>query len=101
MKRCSFGLAVLAILVFALTLPVTAPAAPAPRHAQPVAAAANAKPAAAAAQRHPEIRAAMEALRQAQNNLDRAEHHFGGHRTAAMKHINQAMHELDLCMKYR
>ncbi|MGH9735661.1 MAG: hypothetical protein ACRD8A_13855 [Candidatus Acidiferrales bacterium] len=100
MKRWSFGLAFVAILVLALTLPAGAPAAPAPHHALPVAtaAASNAKPPAAAP--HPEIRDAMEALRQARGNLDHAAHNFGGHRLAAMKHIDEAMHELQTCMKY-
>lgn len=101
MMRWSFGLAFVAILVFALTLPAGAPAAPAPHHALPAAAAAsNAKPAAAAAAPHPEIRAAMDALRQARGNLDHAAHDFGGHRVEAIKHIDAAMHELDACMKY-
>ncbi|HEX5424709.1 MAG TPA: hypothetical protein VFW94_14265 [Candidatus Acidoferrales bacterium] len=99
MKRWSFGLAVVAMLVLVLTLPAGAPAAPAPHHALPAAtAASNAKPPAAAP--HPEIRDAMEALRQARGNLDHAAHHFGGHRVAAMKHIDEAMHELQACMKY-
>ncbi|HTU32363.1 MAG TPA: hypothetical protein VMF66_01015 [Candidatus Acidoferrum sp.] len=101
MKHWSFGLAVVAILVLALTLPAGAPAAPAPHHALPAAtAAANAKPPAAAAAPHPEIRAAMDALRQARGNLDHASHDFGGHRVAAIKHIDAAMHELETCMKY-
>lgn len=101
MKRWSFGLAFVAILVLALTLPAGAPAAPAPHHALPAAtAASNAAPAAAAAAPHPEIRDAMEALRQARGNLDHASHEFGGHRAAAIKHIDEAMHELQTCMKY-
>lgn len=102
MKRWSLGLAVLTILVFALTLPVSAPAAPAPHRAVAAATASNANASAAAAQRerHPEIRAAMDSLRQAHENLDHAAHDFGGHRTAAIKHIDQAMHELELCMRY-
>lgn len=99
MKRWSFGLAVLAMLVLALTLPAGAPAAPAPHHTPPAAtAASHAKPPAAAP--HPEIRDAMEALRQARSNLDHASHNFGGHRVAALKHIDEAMHELQTCMKY-
>lgn len=99
MKRWTFGLAFVAVLVLALTLPAGAPAAPAPHHALPAAtAASHAKPPAAAP--HPEIRDAMEALRQARGNLDHASHNFGGHRVAAMKHIDEAMHELQTCMKY-
>jgi hypothetical protein len=103
MKHWSFGLAVVAILVLALTLPVSAPAAPAPHHAIPAATAAphaTAANAAAQHERHPEIRAAMDSLRQAQDSLNHADHDFGGHRVAAMKHIDAAMHELQICMKY-
>lgn len=102
MKHWSLGLAVLAILVFALTLPVSAPAAPAPHHAVATATASRSTAPAAAAQRerHPEIRAAMESLHQAHESLEHADHDFGGHRVAAMKHIEQATHELELCMRY-
>ena len=100
MKRWSLALAVLAILVFTLTLPVSAPAASAPH--RPVAAASRSTAPAAAAQRerHPQIRAAMESLHQAHESLEHADHDFGGHRVAAMKHIEQAQHELELCLKY-
>jgi hypothetical protein len=102
MKRWYLGLAVLAILVLALTLPLRAPAAPTPHYAVPAASAApHVTPPAAAAAPHPEIRAAMDALRQAQDNLNHANHDFGGHRVAAMKHIDQAIHELEICMKYQ
>lgn len=102
MKHWSLALTVVAILVLALTVPAGAPAAPAPHRAVTAAAASRTSPAAAAAQRerHPEIRSAMESLRQAHENLEHADHDFGGHRVAAMKHIDQAMHELELCMKY-
>lgn len=101
MKRWSLAVAVLAILVLALTLPVSAPAAPAPHHPVVAAASRSTAPAAAAQrERHPEIRAAMESLHQAHESLEHADHDFGGHRVAAMKHIEQATHELQLCLKY-
>jgi hypothetical protein len=101
MKRWSFAVAFLAILVFALTLPAGAPAAPSPHRALPAAsAAANPKPAAAAAEPHPEIRSAIASLREARGNLDHAAHDFGGHRVAAIKHIDAALEELRICLKY-
>jgi len=84
----------LAALVFALSFPVAVPAAP--RTPQP-------KPgpaAAAAAEEHPELRAAMANLRDAREHLDHAAHDFGGHRVAAIKAVDEAIHEVDEAMKY-
>jgi hypothetical protein len=82
----------LAVLVFALSFPVAVPAAPpAP---QPTPAAAPAR------EPHPEIRAAIGDLRQARERLDHAAHDFGGHRVAAMKSIDEALEQLQICMKY-
>ncbi|MGA9885219.1 MAG: hypothetical protein WBQ34_16005 [Candidatus Acidiferrales bacterium] len=66
----------------------------APRTPQPKAAAA------AAAQPHPEIRAAMANLREAREHLDHAAHDFGGHRVAAIKSVDEAIHQLQLAMQY-
>jgi hypothetical protein len=101
MKRWSIAVAFVAVFVLLLTLPTAAPAAPPSHNAIPAAAAApHAKVPAATPAPHPEIRAAMDALRGAQDNLQHANHDFGGHRVAAMKHIDAAMHELEICMKY-
>jgi hypothetical protein len=82
----------LAVLVFALSFPVAVPAAP--RTPQP-------KPSpAAAAEPHPELRAAMANLREAREHLDHAAHDFGGHRVAAIKAVDVAIHEVDEAMKY-
>jgi hypothetical protein len=81
----------LAGLVFALSFPVAVPAAP--RTPQP-------KPAPAAAEPHPELRAAMANLREAREHLDHAAHDFGGHRVAAIKAVDAAIHEVDEAMKY-
>ena len=42
---------------------------------------------------HPEIAAAMEHLREAKQNLEHAARDFGGHRAAALKHVNEALEE--------
>jgi hypothetical protein len=101
MKRCSIAMAFVAVFVLLLTLPTAAPAAPPSHNAIPAAAAPRAKASDATPAPHPEIRAAMDALRNAQDSLQHANHDFGGHRVAAMKHIDAAMHELEMCMKYR
>jgi hypothetical protein len=80
-------------LVFALSFPMAVPAAP--RTPQPKAA-----PAAAAdRESHPEIRAAMANLREAREHLERAKHDFGGHRVAAIKAVDEAIHQLQLALE--
>jgi hypothetical protein len=88
--RLLSALAVVA-LVLALTFPAAAPAAP------PVP---SAKPAAAAAEPHPEIRDAIAALRNAKFHLEHAAHDFGGHRVEALKATDEAIHQLEICLKY-
>jgi hypothetical protein len=84
----------LLVLVFALSFAVAVPAAP--RTPQPK----RALAAAAAAEPHPELRAAMANLRDAREHLDHAAHDFGGHRVAAIKAVDQAIHEVNEAMKY-
>ena len=94
MRNWLYSSLALAALVFALSFPVAVPAAP--RTPQP-------KPgpaAAAAAEEHPELRAAMANLRDAREHLDHAAHDFGGHRVAAIKAVDEAIHEVDEAMKY-
>jgi len=50
--------------------------------------------------RHPQIREAMEALRNAKEHLEHAAHDFGGHRVDAIHAIDEAMHQLEICMHY-
>lgn len=82
----------LVALVFVLSFPVAVPAAP--RTPRPKAAAA------AAAEPHPEIRAAMANLREAREHLNHANHDFGGHRVAAIKAVDEAIHQLQLAMEH-
>lgn len=42
---------------------------------------------------HPEIAAAIMHLKEAKRNLELANHDFGGHRVAALKHVNEALEE--------
>jgi hypothetical protein len=49
---------------------------------------------------HPEIREALEALHRAKAHLEHAEHDFHGHRADAIHAIDEAMHQLQICMQY-
>jgi len=82
-------------LVVAMMLPVVATAAPATPKPRP-------KPAAAAPapEPHPEIADAIAALRRAREHLNHASHDFGGHRVDAIRAIDEALRQLNICMKY-
>jgi hypothetical protein len=96
MKTRIVSLLVLASLVLAFAFIVTAPAAPNKANAP----AANALPATPAAEPHPEIREALGALRRAKEHMEHAAHDFGGHRVEAIEATNQAIKQLELCLKF-
>lgn len=80
MRRYLLAVVVVFALVLALTFPVAVPAAP------PVA--------------HHKIREAMSSLREARDELQHASHDFGGHRADAIGSIDQALHQLEICLQY-
>jgi hypothetical protein len=82
MKHGAFTLLVAIALLFTLTFPLAAPAA------------------APAQEPHPEIHDALAALRRAREHLEHAAHDFGGHREAALKATDNAIRQLELCLKY-
>lgn len=89
-----FVIAVTIVLTLAFSAAVLQPrasAAPVP------AAAAPAAPAAAPMPPHPHIDEALEAMRNAKHHLETAEHDFHGHRVKAIEHLNQAIHEAEIC----
>ena len=96
------------MLALALSLAISAPAAPGGKAAPapaPAAAAPAPAPAPAAAvpappQRHPEIHDAIAALRNARSHLEHARHDFGGHKADAIGAIDNAIHQLEICLKY-
>jgi hypothetical protein len=100
MKMKIAGIFAVAALVFSLAFSAAAPAAPNPK-ALP---AANAQPAATPAPTpvppHPEIADAIAALRTAREHLNHAAHDFGGHRVDAIKATDEAIRQLQICMKY-
>jgi hypothetical protein len=92
MKHRVLSSVVMAVLILVLTFPVAAPAAPpAPK------AGTAATP---AAEPHPEIREAIAALRRAKDHMQHAAHDFGGHRVEALKATDEAIHQLEVCLKY-
>jgi hypothetical protein len=92
MKTKIAGLLTLASLILAFI--ASAPAAPHNSNALPAAAAAT------PAEQHPEIHDALAALRNAKGHLEHAAHDFGGHRAEALKATEQAIHQLEICLKY-
>ena len=85
-----------AVLVAGMALPAAAalgaPAAkPAPTPA------ANHAP--APPERHPKIREALNSLRASREDLEHAAHDFGGHRVDAMHAIDEAIKQLEICLK--
>ena len=85
-----------AALVLALAIPAAAKSgAPSPSPAPKPAAAAPVPP-----ERHPKIREALSALRASKEDLEHAAHDFGGHRVNAIHAIDEAIHQLEICLKY-
>jgi hypothetical protein len=51
-------------------------------------------------ERHPYIHRALHKLREARKDLQAAAHDYGGHRVAAIKDIDRAIHQLERALKY-
>lgn len=69
-----------AVVLLTLAFPVTTPANP--------------------PERHPEIRQAIAALRRAREHMEHAAHDFGGHRVEAIRATDEAIRQLEICLKY-
>jgi hypothetical protein len=85
------GTVVLTLVLSAAIVAPAAPAAPVPAAAAPAALAAAPMPP------HPHIDEALEAMRNAKHHLETAEHDFHGHRVKAIEHLDQAIHEAEIC----
>jgi hypothetical protein len=95
-------LLIMATLLFTLAFTAAAAGPKAPAAPVPAAAAIPAAPAAAATpEEHPHIHEALEAMRNAKHHLETAEHDFHGHRVKAIEHLNQAIHEAEICEQER
>ena len=89
---------IMATLLFALAFTAAAAgpkAAATPAVTAPVTAPAVATP----APPHPRVEHALEALRGARDHMAHAEGEFHGHRDKAIEHIDQAIHEAEICMQ--
>jgi len=67
-----------AVILLALAFPINSPAVP----------------------RHPEIQQAINALQRAKDHMEHAAHDFGGHRVEAIRATDEAIHQLEICLKY-
>ena len=98
MKKIGFlTLLVMATLLFTLAFPASA-AGPKPAPAVSAAAPLPAAPAAAPAERHPHIDEALVSMRAAKHHLETAAPEFAGHRAKAIEHLDQAIHEAEICL---
>jgi hypothetical protein len=95
-------LVVLAGLTLILALAFAAPSPAVPNASAGVVSAAPLPAATAtpAPAEHPEIRDALAALRNARSHLEHAAHDFGGHRVEAIKATDEAIRQLEICLKY-
>ena len=99
MKKIGFlSLLIMATLLFALAFPVAAAGPKAP--VAPAVAAVAPVPAPAVAPvppPHPHIHEGLEAMRNAKHHLESATSDFHGHRLKAIEHLDQAIHEAEIC----
>ncbi|HYW67738.1 MAG TPA: hypothetical protein VFB10_13605 [Candidatus Dormibacteraeota bacterium] len=100
MKVRILGVVVLTVLILAVAFSVLTLAAPKASHANAAPAAAAAPANAPSPEEHPQIRDALHALRNAREHLEHAAHDFGGHRAEALRATDEAIHQLEICLKY-
>jgi hypothetical protein len=97
MKVATRTLLMITAITLVLALPAMAasstPPAKSPAHAKVA-------PAPAPPEEHPQIRAALAALRNSKEHLEHAAHDFGGHRVEAIHAIDEAIRQLEICLKY-
>jgi hypothetical protein len=101
MKIKILGVVILAALILAVAFSASAPAAPNTANATAVPAPSPApEPAKATPADHPEIHDALNSLRHAREHLEHAAHDFGGHRAEALRATDDAIRQLEICLKY-
>src|ERR1700740_304101 len=102
MKTKVVSLLVGVTLILAFAFIASAPAAPnAPGgKAIPTTTSQPGETAADPAERHPQIREALGALRRAKEHMEHAAHDFGGHRVEALKATDEAIRQLEICLKF-
>jgi hypothetical protein len=90
----------MATLLFAIAFPAAA-AGPKPPAAPVVSAPAVPVAAPMPPQEHPHIHEALEAMRAAKHHLETAAHDYDGHRVKSIEHLEQAIHEAEVCESMR
>jgi hypothetical protein len=103
MKLKILSLSAMVILALALCISVTTTPASPKTPAAAAVPAATLQPAAAPAalpEPHPEIREAIGALRRAKEHMEHAAHDFGGHRVEAIKANDEALRQVQDCLKF-
>jgi hypothetical protein len=80
--------------------PATSLAASSLGNAANAAEAAKPDPGAAAKEAHPQIREAIASLRRAKEHMEHAAHDFGGHRVEAIRATDEAIRQLEECLRY-
>ena len=95
-------LLVVACLALTFAFLASTPAAPnkANSPAVPAASPVPAPAAAAAPEPHPQIREAIASLRRAKEHMEHAAHDFGGHRVEALRATDEAIRQLEICLKF-
>jgi hypothetical protein len=102
MKVRVASLLVLTSLILAFAFIASAPGAAhkANAGAVPAATPLPATATAAPAEPHPEIREAIASLRRAKEHMEHAAHDFGGHRVEAIRATDEAIRQLEICLKH-
>ncbi|HMD40186.1 MAG TPA: hypothetical protein VKH15_12950 [Candidatus Acidoferrum sp.] len=90
----------LVVLVAAFAYTSSAPAAPNTTSAAAVPVPQPNAAAATPAEPHPEIHEALAALRRAREHMDHAAHDFGGHKVEALRATDEAIRQLEICLKF-
>jgi hypothetical protein len=99
MKKIGFlTLLVTATLLLTLAFPAAAAGPKLAASPAPAVALLAAAPAVAPAERHPHIDEALESMRAAKHHLETAAPDFEGHRRKAIEHLDQAIHEAEICL---
>jgi hypothetical protein len=102
MKKIGF-LTLLILATVLITLALSAAAAGPKAPAQPATSAAAAAPVPSAAavpeEKHPHIHEGLEAMREAKRQMEAAASEYHGHRAKSIEHLNQAIHEAEICMQ--
>jgi len=98
MKKIGF-LSLLILATVLITLALSAAAAGPKAPAEPAAAAPAPSAAAVPQEKHPHIHAGLEAMREAKRQMEAAASEYHGHRAKSIEHLNQAIHEAEICMQ--